>query len=118
MRHPHGSHFWVPSSAPPTNPPSPPPREERDLPGGVGERAAAPPGGRLRARPGQPPGAPGPGARPPGGAAALAQPGRPQGAVTAQDPDGHGKNGNGQPQRVFVDGVRAPAPRLPVWDVT
>lgn len=42
--------------------PAHPPREERDLPGAVGERAAAPPGGRLRARPGQAPGAPGPGA--------------------------------------------------------
>ena len=36
-------------------------REKRDLPGGVGERAAAPPGGRLRARPGRPPGSPGAG---------------------------------------------------------
>lgn len=111
--------------------PPPPPilsrhprREERDLPGGVGERAAAPPGGRLRAHPGRPPGAPGPGARQTGGAAALAQPGRPQGAVTARNLDGRGKNGNGQSRRVCAGGVgwglgrvRTPAPQLPLWDL-
>ncbi|XP_017918585.1 PREDICTED: dynein assembly factor 3, axonemal isoform X4 [Capra hircus] len=91
-----------------------PRREERDLPGSVGERVAAPPGGRLRARPGLPPGSPGAGARPPGGAAALAQPGRPQGAsawpptVPAGDPGGG---------RAVQQGLRGwsglKAPRLP-----
>ena len=43
MRRRHGSHVWTHPSAPSTYVLPRPRREERDLPGGVGERAAAPP---------------------------------------------------------------------------